>query len=82
LPEDKLPISIVNGLIRDAIEAFYKEKIEPVFTEIRKIVNDNSTATEERIKKIETAVSTLDSDFKADKQKKPFSLGFLDFDIE
>lgn len=79
--DDKLPISIVNGLINDAIE---KERLlwQAAIAKVESTVNTNATTTQDAVQKLNSAVSTLDSDFKASLQKKPFSLGFLSFDFE
>lgn len=80
MPDDKLPITIVNGLINDAIEKVRVE-FQNSLTQATSLVNTNSEKTEAAIKTLNDAVSTLDKDFKAS-TKKPFSLGFLEFDFE
>jgi hypothetical protein len=79
--KNKLPISIVNGLI-DTRSKELEDRFNKLLKDAQDAINANNTKTEEAIKKLNDAVSTLDKDFKASTQRKPFSLGFIEFDFE
>lgn len=73
---DKLAVSIVNGLIADALKP-----LEARIKELEEKLQKAGDVIEARVKKIEEALSTLDKEFRDGlKSKGKFSLGFLDFD--